>query len=105
MADKYRINIFPRAEQDMESIFHYIAVTLRNGTAANKHIDDFENALNRVCEMPESCPRVNNEYVKDKSLRKLVVNNYIVFYRAVEKNKEIQVIRVLYGMMNFQDIL
>ena len=45
----------------------------------------------------------DNEYVRDKTLRKLVVNNYIVFYRATDS--EIQVIRVIYGMRNFTDIL
>ena len=45
----------------------------------------------------------DNEYVRDKTLRKLVVNNYIAFYRATDS--EIQVIRVIYGMRNFADIL
>ena len=103
MASKYQLNIFPMAQADMEQIFEYIAVELCNPTAALGQINDFEHALDNVCLFPESCPYIRNEYVKDKTLRKLVVNNYIVFYRV--KDEEIQVVRVLYGMRNYETFL
>lgn len=105
MPSNYKINIFPKAAQDMEGIFDYIAETLCNKAAAIKQINDFETALLRVGQMPESCSLVSNEYVKEKTLRKLIVNSYIIFYRANKKEKEIEVVRVLYGMMNYIDIL
>ena len=91
------------ARFDMEQIFDYIAVELCNPTAAIGQINDFEKAFENVCTFPESCPYINNEYVKDKSLRKLIVNNYIAFYRI--KDNEIQVVRVLYGMRNYEPFL
>lgn len=91
------------ARLDMEQIFDYVAVDLCNPTAALGLINDFEKAFANVCAFPESCPIINNEYVKDKSLRKLVVNHYIAFYRIREN--EIQVIRVLYGMRNYEMLL
>ncbi len=51
------------------------------------------------------CPLIHSALIKDKTLRKLVVKNYIIFYRPVEKRKEIQVVRVLYGMMDYEKIL
>ncbi len=87
------------AQLDMGQIFDYIAVELCNPTAAIGQINDFEKAFDNVCTFPESCPYINNEYVKDKSLRKLIVNNYIAFYRI--RDNEIQVVRVLYGMRNY----
>lgn len=101
--NKRQLKIFPLAKLDMEQIFDYIAVKLCNPTAAIEQINDFEKAFENVCFFPESCPHINNEYVKDKSLRKLVVNNYIAFYRI--KNNEIQIIRVLYGMRNYETLL
>ena len=103
MAKKYELHIFPLAQSDLEQIFDYISVELRNPSAAIAQIDDFEKAFENVCVFPNSCPFVCNEYVKDKTLRKLVVNNYIAFYRV--KENTIQVIRVLYGMRNFEEIL
>lgn len=87
----------------MEQIFDYVAVELCNPTAALGLIDDFEKAFDNVCVFPESCPHINNEYAKDRTLRKLIVNNYIAFYRV--RNDEVQVIRVLYGMRNYETIL
>ncbi len=105
MADKYTLHIYPKAIQDIDGILDYIANQLHNPTAAIKLIDDFESALETVCAMPLCCPLANNEYVKEKNLRKLIVNNYIVFYRAKAETEQIEVLRVLYGMMNFKDIL
>lgn len=101
--NKYQLKIFPMAQLDMEQIFDYIAVELCNPTAAIGQINDFEKAFDNVCTFPESCPYINNEYVKDKSLRKLIVNNYIAFYRV--RDNEIQVVRVLYGMRNYEVLL
>ena len=99
----YQLKIFPMARLDMEQIFDYIAVGLCNPTAAIGQINDFEKAFENVCTFPESCPYINNEYVKDKSLRKLIVNNYIAFYRV--RDNEIQVVRVLYSMRNYEALL
>lgn len=101
--NKFQLNIFPLAQLDMEQIFDYIAVELHNFTAAISLINDFEKAFENVCIFPESSPLICNEYVKDRSLRKLVVNNYIAFYRI--RNNEIQVVRVLYGMRNYETFL
>lgn len=103
MATDYTLKIFPLAQADMEGIFGYISETLHNPTAAIKQIDDFEKAFDNVCTFPESCPFISNEYVSDKTLRKLIVNNYIAFFRI--KEKEIQIVRVLYAMRNYQDLL
>lgn len=103
MANKYNLQIFPLAQLDMEQIFEYIAVELCNPTAAINQINDFEKAFESICCFPESCPYIRNEYVKDKSLRKLIINNYIAFYRICEN--QIQVVRVLYGMKNYESLL
>ena len=103
MANNLPLRIFPLAALDMEKIFEYIAVELCNPSAAIGQINDFERAFENVCAFPESCPYVVNEYVKDKALRKLVVNNYVAFYRV--KDNEIQVVRVLYGMRNYEKFL
>ncbi|MBQ8885910.1 MAG: type II toxin-antitoxin system RelE/ParE family toxin [Clostridia bacterium] len=103
MGNNHALNIFPSAQADMEQIFEYIALELCNPAAAIGLIDEFEKGFENVCAFPESCPYIQNEYVKDKSLRKLVIQNYIAFYRV--KAGEIQVVRVLYGMRNYEALL
>lgn len=103
MANSYPLKIFPLAQADLQSIFSYISEELKNPNAAIRQIEDFEKAFDGICTFPEGCSLIDNEYVKDKTLHKLIVNNYIAFFRI--KDKEIQVVRVLYGMRNYQDIL
>lgn len=87
----------------MEQIFEYIAVELCNPAAALGQMNEFEKAFENISIFPESCPYIRNEYVRDSSIRKSVVNNYIVFYRV--RNTEVQIIRVLYGMRNYEMFL
>lgn len=103
MENNLKLIIFPLAQTDLEEILNYIAHDLCNPSAAISLIYDFEEAFKKICVFPECCPYINNEYVQDKTLRKLIVNKYIVCYRL--KNNEIQVIRILYGMRNYIELL
>ncbi|MCD8371734.1 MAG: type II toxin-antitoxin system RelE/ParE family toxin [Clostridia bacterium] len=100
---KCKLKIYPAAQTDMEQIFKYINEELCNPSAANDLINDFYKSLDNACMFPESCPLINNEYVKDRTLRKMVVSNYIIFYRV--RGDEVQVVRVLYGMSDYKYLL
>ena len=99
----FKLKISPLAENDLHQIIDYIAIELSNPAAAIEQINDFEKAFENICIFPESCPYISNQYVRDKSLRKLIVNNYLIFYRV--EGYEIQVIRVLYRMRNYETLL
>lgn len=96
---KYSLRIYPKAKKDLEDIFSYISNELLNYKAALDLIEKFEEALNNICYFPELCPLIDNEFVKDNTIRRLVVNNYNVFYRFI--NNEVQVVRVLSSMNNY----
>ena len=103
MENKKTLKFYPSAERDLEEIFQYISVKLCNPDAALNLINEFGKAFDNICYFPESCPLVNNDIIKDKTMRKLIVNNYIAFYRV--KNEEVQVLRVLYSMRKYEVIL
>jgi len=105
MNPKYEYVIYPKAKEDMESIFDYINDSLKSPKSAYNMIDSFQKAIENICIFPLSCPLINNEAVADKHLRKLIVDNYIIFYKPNEKEKKIEIIGVLYGMRNMADIL
>ncbi len=75
MNSKYKLLIYPTAQKDMEEIFQYIGEKLCNPTAALRLIRDFEKAFAHIRMFPESCPYIQNEYVKDQTLRKMVVKH------------------------------
>ncbi len=101
----YALNIYPQAQADLEELFRHIAQELGNPSAAAALIDELEEALDLVCRNPLMCPLVRSSLMKDQTLRKLLVKNYIVFYRPMEGSREIQVVRVLYGMMDYERLL
>lgn len=105
MQSKYSINIMPKATNDLELTFEYISNELKNPCAAIKLIDEMQVAIESLSDFPFSGAKTNNPAVKDKNIRKLVVKNYIIFYLPIEENKEIKVLRVLYGMTSWITIL
>lgn len=103
MENNYVLDIAPLAAIDLEEAFRYISEELQNPDAAFALINEIDKALDKVCLFPESFPLIQNKYVKDKTVRKLPVKNYIVFYKVHENT--VQVVRVIYGMRNYEDIL
>lgn len=103
MKSNYKIVIYPKAKLDVENIFKYIQNDLANPQAALDFLDEFYNTFYKLRYFPESHQVITNEYIKDKTLRKVSIKNYLAFYRV--KENEIQIIRILYGMSNYQEIL
>nr|DAI09309.1 MAG TPA: Plasmid stabilization system protein [Caudoviricetes sp.] len=101
----YALKFYPKAKQDLVDIYDYISRELGNPDAAQKLLDAFEKGLVQAREIPFSCPKIVNVPVKNKEIRKLIVENYIIFYLANEQEKQIEVVRILYGMMDYHKIL
>ena len=59
----------------------------------------------RLIEYPFSCQYVLDEPLKAKGYRKLIVDNYLVFYLVNEAENQVIIMRILYGASKYQDIL
>jgi toxin ParE1/3/4 len=105
LGNKYRVKIVPKAEEDLDDIFYYIALELNNKSAAEKMINLFSNKILRLQEFPFSCSLVEDDLLKDKGYRKLIIDNYIVFYIVNEEDQQVIVMRVLYGRKKYQDLI
>lgn len=105
MNKKYSIIIEKYAQKDLESIYNYISNNLVNKDAAIKLLNKIIDKFDTVALFPKSAPLINNEYVKNKNIRKLLVDNYIAFYEVDDIYKEIIIIRIMYGMQNYIDVL
>ncbi len=64
-----------------------------------------ENSIMLLRSFPYSCSFVLDDLMRSKGYRKLIVNNYIVFYLVNEIEKQVVIMRILYGAQNYQDIL
>ena len=104
MNPKFDFYIYPKAQEDLDSIFDYVKDSLNSPKAACDLIDRFYEAIEYVRIFPFSCPLLKNEAVENKELRKLIVDNYIIYYIPNEKEKKIEIVRVSYGRRNITEL-
>ena len=77
MASEYSYKFTERAEQDFDEILNYITEDLKNPDAAVKLGRKIFEIIETVCAYPETGVLVDNEYLLDKQVRRILVDNYI----------------------------
>jgi toxin ParE1/3/4 len=102
---KFSLKITASAEEDLNEIYGYIANHLNAPGAAARMMDKIENGIMRLKTFPYSCSLVQDEPLKDRGYRKLVIDNYIVFHLINESDRQVVIMRVLYGASNYQNFL
>lgn len=106
MEDKeYSIKFTAKAEEDLDEIYDYIAHNLFEPKTAESLMERFENRIIRLKAFPFSCSFVLDETLKKRGYRKMVIDNYIVFYLVNEEKKQVIIMRALYGASNYKNIL
>ena len=101
----YTLKFTPKAEEDLDEIYGYIAAKLFAETAAESLMDKIENAFMRLEKYPFSCSFVFDELLKSRGYRKLIVDNYIAFYLVNKSEKQVIIMRVLYGASDYKNVL
>ena len=89
----------------MDEIVSYIAVQLGNPQAAGGFLDQLQDVINEARSFPESGALVINEFLPCKAIRRKIVGKYITYYLSNEKEQMIDVLRILYGRRNLDEIL
>ena len=105
MAYNFSYRFTEKAEQDLDEILRYISVDLVNPTAAQNLGKKVFEKIDMVRVYPESGTPVDNEFLADKKVRKLSVDNYVIYYKAHYEEKMISIIRIIYGKRNLDEIL
>ncbi|SFO01591.1 type II toxin-antitoxin system RelE/ParE family toxin [Proteiniclasticum ruminis] len=94
---KYRVDVSEPAENDLSDIVKYIASQLSAPLPAYRMMEIFEEALASLSDSPQRCPLIADERLSQLGYRKLIVKNYVVFFSVDEKNKTVDVERILYS--------
>lgn len=101
----YELEFLPIARQDMSDIAKYINKVLCNPIAAMNTIRRMVAAAEDLQVQPYSCPVYYPPRELPFEYRKLVVGNYIMFYRVDETKKLITVVRVIYAKRDYGSLL
>ena len=98
----YSVKISNEADNDLRSIYEYIAFELKSAENAIGQLDRLEQSILMLNEMPERYKLYENEPWKSKGLRMMPVDNFIVFYIPDNEKNTVTVIRVMYGGRNIE---
>ena len=101
----YRVDISEPAENDLRDIVRYISSKLDAPITALKMMDAVEEAVGGLSDMPQKYPLVTDERLAAMGYHKLIVKNYIAFFTIDEKNKVVDVERILYARRDWLRIL
>ena len=102
---KYIIDISRQAEIDFTKIIKYIKNELLEPAIATKYSKLIKEKINSLEYSPERFEIIDSELIKNKTYRKLVIKNYIAFYRIDNEKNTVHIVRVVHGSMNWQNML
>ena len=91
------------AKQDLIEIKRYIKYNLQEPDIVNKLISKIKNAIEDIKNNPEVYAIIDDDFIKKLEIRKIIVDNYIIFYRI--KSNTIEIVKVIYGRRNWIKLL
>lgn len=100
---KYNIEYSKESKEDLIEIKQYIKYNLQEPEIAQKLISKIRKEINALKNNPEAYSIIDEDMIKRLEIRKLIVDNYIVFYRI--RNNNIQIVRIMYGRRNWIELL
>ena len=103
--NKYKIQFSKDARKDLKDIYIYIKYNLQEPIIAKKLIDKIRKEIYKLEDNPIVYTIIKDEIIKKREIRKIKVNNYIVFYRVEENNKIVEIVRIMYGRRNWTKII
>lgn len=102
---EYHYRLTRRAEKELDDILDYIGNKLDNAKAAAKLMEDIGRCMETVCVFPEGGALVTNAFLPRKIIRKKVVGNYLLYYRADKERKTVWLLRIVYGRRDMDEVL
>ena len=95
--DSYQIIVTPDAEADLSELRDYIANVLRSPKTARSYLYHLRREIGSLSEMPARIKAVDEEPWHSCGIRKLIVKNFLVYFRIVEEEKTVYILNVIYA--------
>ena len=95
----YNVKLLNLAENDIDDICRYLS-QFYPGTPG-KNLDTLDESFKNVSINPYMYPK----YEYNKEYRKIVVDDYLVFYKIEKENNLVKVFRILHGKRNISTII
>ena len=94
---KYKVKLTDYAIEQMQKIMEYISKVLKEPEIAEKWSLKVQNAVTSLSEMPLRFPLADKEPWHSENIRKMIVDNFIVYYWTDEEHFTVWVTAIVYG--------
>ena len=101
----YKLEYLPVARKDMIEIVRYISRELQNPDAADRLAVELVNAAESVLTFPYAAPAYQPIRSLKHEYRKILVQNYLMFYWVDEEERLVTVARVVYAKRDYGRLL
>ena len=101
----YSVEYSPIALEDLRAIYSYIATELKADQAAKQQGSRIRTQIKALSRMPERYHKVDWEPWQSMGMRKLPVDNYVVYYLSDVENRRAIVVRIVYRGRNIEEII
>lgn len=89
----------PRAREDLDDIWDYIAADLENAAAAQNTVERILSDADRLRDFPQMGAPLSSVAEVESDYRFLVSGSYLTFYRVV--GGQVFIDRILYGARDY----
>lgn len=103
--EQFGIRYTPLAYEDLNEIDSYISETLGNPQAAMRLMEEIEKSVDQLERFPMIGSAVEDPFLESKGYRKLVVQNYLIFYLVDASRQLVVIMRVQYGAREYRNLL
>lgn len=92
------------AENDLKNIRDYIASNISKKTSI-RIINFIKSSIERLSLFPQFAPVIKYEPWNSLGVRRIIVKNFLVYYRVVLEENTVYILKVTYGKRNQQTVL
>lgn len=85
------------SKQDLKSIYTYIAYEFREKDTAKGQVNRIRKGVRSLSDLPERFAPVDWEPWHGMGMRKMPVDNYLVYYLVHHETREVEIVRIFYG--------
>ncbi|MBI9044565.1 MAG: type II toxin-antitoxin system RelE/ParE family toxin [Anaerolineaceae bacterium] len=103
--EPYKVLITGEAEKDLKQIRNYIHFDLQNPVSVSALISKLKDSILSLEDLPYRHGLVKDSGLAVISIRKIRVENYLVFYQVDEHYKSVYIVRVLSARRDWENLV
>ena len=101
----YDVVVYKTAEADIQGIINYISTGLREPKTAYNTTKRFREEILSLSNMPERYDLLADKHLASSGIQACFSGNYLIFYTVDKTGHQVNILRVLHGRRNWEQLL